>query len=40
MTYTERIRCYESEKRRLWNECSSTKEYEQKLKELVKKWRI
>ena len=40
MTYNDRLRRYEAEKQRLRAECPSYTDYEKRLKELAKKWRI
>ncbi len=40
MTYSERLRYYESEKRQLWNTNLSAKEYEKEIKKLADKWKI
>lgn len=40
MTYDERLRNYEIEKRRLQNKNLSYKEYEIELRKLIEKWKI
>ena len=39
-TYFDRLRLYEAEKKRLWDECFTSAEYEQRVIELARKWRI
>ena len=40
MHYYERLRHYEQEKRELQNQGLTEKEYQKRIKELTKKWRI
>ena len=40
MSYEERVRRYEDEKRQLWATSLSVKDYCKAIKKLAKKWRI
>lgn len=40
MTYSERLRRYEEEKKELFRICSDSKEYEQRLQEISRKWKV
>ena len=40
MSYTERLKCYEEEKRQLQNTNLTVKEYEKAIKKLADKWKI
>lgn len=40
MSYEERLKCYEEEKRQLWKTHLTVKEYEREIKKLARKWKI
>lgn len=40
MTYSERLRMYEAEKRAIQSQILTSKEYEKKIREIAKKWNI
>ena len=40
MSYEERLRHYEAEKRQLWSANLTVREYERERKKLVEKWQI
>lgn len=40
MSYEERLKHYEAEKRQLWNFNFTIKEYEAEIKKLANKWKI
>ena len=40
MSYEDRLRRYEAEKRQLWYSNLSVSDYEKELKKLVEKWKI
>ena len=40
MSYEERLKKYEEEKRQLWSSNLTVKEYEKAIRKLAKKWKI
>ena len=40
MTYAERLKSYENEKRQLWSTNMTPKDYAKALKQLAKKWKV